>query len=82
MSEKKEEQFAFAKLNYLLFAASAVIVLIGYLLMLGGGSEDPNVFNYDQLFSFRRITLAPIIVLSGFALAIYAILKKTDEGDK
>jgi hypothetical protein len=79
MSEKKEEQFAFARINYILFGISAAIIVIGYLLMLGGGSEDPTVFNYDELFSFRRITLAPIVVLIGFALAVYAILKKSDQ---
>jgi hypothetical protein len=47
--------------------------------MSGGGSEDPTVFNYDALFSFRRITLAPFVVLAGFALAIYAIVKKPKE---
>ncbi|MEX2379597.1 MAG: DUF3098 domain-containing protein [Vicingaceae bacterium] len=45
-------------------------------LMSGGGSDDPNVFNYDELFSFRRITLAPIVVLIGFGLGFYAIIKK------
>ena len=52
------------------------IIIIGFLLMTGGGSEDPNVFNEDELFSFRRITLAPLVVLFGFIFEIWAIMKK------
>lgn len=69
----------FGKINYQLFAGAVALVIIGYLLMAGGGSDDPNVFNYDGLFSFRRITLAPIVVLSGFGLGVYAILKKAKD---
>lgn len=76
MSNKEKNQLAFGKENYILFAAAAVIVTLGYLLMVGGGSEDPTVFNGDELFSFRRITLAPLLVLIGLGLGIYAIMKK------
>lgn len=51
------------------------IVVLGFILMMGGGSEDPNVFNYD-IFSFRRITLAPIVVLIGFGFVVWAIMRK------
>jgi hypothetical protein len=54
------------------------LIVLGFILMAGGKSDDPNVFNPD-VFSFRRITLAPIIVLSGFALNIFAILKKSKD---
>ena len=74
--EKKEDQLAFGKENYMLFAAAFAVVIIGYLLMIGGGSTDPNVFNHDEIFSTRRITIAPIIILLGFVLGFYAILKK------
>lgn len=52
-----------------------VVVILGFILMSGGGSEDPNEFS-DAIFSFRRITLAPIVVLSGYGLVMYAIMKK------
>ena len=51
------------------------VIVLGFILMSGGGSDDPNVFNED-MFSFRRITLAPLLVLGGFAFEIYAIMKK------
>ena len=51
------------------------MIVLGFILMSGGGSDDPNVFNED-MFSFRRITLAPLLVLGGFAFEIYAIMKK------
>lgn len=76
MSDKPKEEMAFGKENYKLFGLAAVIVIIGYLLMSGGGTDDPNVFNYDELFSFRRITLAPVVVLIGLGLGFYAIIKK------
>lgn len=67
-----------SKKNYKLMLIGFVIIVIGFALMVGGGSEDPAVFSED-LFSFRRITLAPIIVLAGFGFEIYAIMKKYKE---
>lgn len=61
--------------NYKLMLIGFVIIVIGFILMAGGGSNDPNVFNED-MFNFRRITLAPILVLGGFAFEFYAIMKK------
>jgi rod shape-determining protein MreB len=52
------------------------VIALGFLLMSGGGSEDPNVFNEEELFSFRRIRLAPTVVILGFAVVIYSIFKK------
>ncbi|MAY84657.1 MAG: hypothetical protein CMP59_11035 [Flavobacteriales bacterium] len=72
----------FEKINYQLFAAAAGLAILGYLLMAGGGSDDPAVFNYDGLFAFRRITLAPLMILAAFGLAIYAILKKPNEQEE
>ena len=67
--------FAFGKENYRLLLIGLVVILVGFLLMIGGGSDDPNVFSED-IFSFRRMTLAPILVLIGYAIEIYAIMKK------
>ena len=61
--------------NYILIIAGLVVIVIGMVLMAGGGSDDPNIFNYD-MFSWRRITLAPILIVGGFAFEIYALLKK------
>ena len=58
-----------------LLLVGLLVMVSGYVLMTGGGSDDPNVFNYD-MFSWRRITLAPILIVGGFAFEIYALLKK------
>jgi hypothetical protein len=68
-------QFVFGRENYILLVASLAIIFLGYALMAGGGSSDPNVFN-EEIFSSTRITVAPIIILAGFALGVFAILKK------
>ena len=70
-----EPGFALGKDNYKLMAVGFGIIVFGFILMIGGGSDDPNVFSYD-IFSFRRITLAPLILLFGFLFEIYAIMKK------
>lgn len=75
IEKKKETGFALGKENYKLLAIGLVIIVIGFLLMLGGKSDDPTVFN-EKMFNFRRITLAPIIVLAGFVFEIWAIMKK------
>jgi hypothetical protein len=67
--------FAFEKENYILMIIGVIVIAVGYMLMVGGGSEDPNVFN-PEIFNFRRITLSPIIILLGFVIEIYAIMKK------
>lgn len=69
--------FAFGKENYVLLIISVVLVVIGYILMSGGKSTDPNVFS-DKIFDFQRITLAPIVVLIGYCVGVYAIVKKAD----
>jgi len=51
-------------------------ILIGFVLLSGGKSPDPNKFNYDEIYSFRRITLAPIVIMIGFAIEVYAIMMK------
>jgi len=68
--------FALGKQNYIYLLIGFVIIIIGFLLMIGGKSNDPNVFNEKEIFSFRRITLAPVVVLFGFIFEIWAIMKK------
>jgi hypothetical protein len=68
-------QFIFGRENYILLLAALALIILGYVLMAGGGSDDPNVFS-EEIFSTRRITIAPIVILSGFALGVYAILRK------
>ncbi len=81
-NENKEKlNFALGRENYKLLAIGFVIIVTGFLLMLGGKSEDPNVFS-EKIFSFRRITLAPLVVLAGFIFEIWAIMKRPKNTDK
>jgi uncharacterized membrane protein len=72
------EDFAFGKENYVIMLIGIAVIFIGFLCMSGGPSKDPNVFDPD-IFSFRRITLAPILVILGFVIEVYAIVKKSKE---
>jgi len=74
-TNKEDNGFALGRENYRLMAIGFGIIIIGFLLMLGGKSEDPGQFS-DTIFSFRRITLAPLVVLAGFIFEIWAIMKK------
>ena len=71
--ESQKKVILFGKRNYKFLILSLSLIAIGFILMSGGGSDDPNVFN-PEIFNFRRIRLAPTIVLLGFGVAIYAIL--------
>ena len=75
-TDNGDQGFALARNNYYYLIIGFVIIVIGFLLMIGGKSDDPNIFNEKEIFSFRRITLAPIVVLLGFAFEIWAIMKK------
>ncbi|MBL7962680.1 MAG: DUF3098 domain-containing protein [Flavobacteriales bacterium] len=66
----------FTLLNYRLLLVGIVIIILGFVLMSGGGSGDPEVFDANEIFSFRRITLAPLVALAGYLFIIYAILVK------
>ena len=80
--DKEKLNFALGHENYKLLAIGFAIIVAGFLLMLGGKSDDPNEFS-EKIFSFRRITLAPIVVLIGFIFEIWAIMKKPkDSGNK
>ena len=70
------EGFAMGKENLKLLVIGFVIIVVGFILMTGGKTSDPKIFN-PEIFSFRRITLAPMVVLFGFMFEIYAIMKKT-----
>ncbi len=67
----------FGKENYRWMAIGLGLVVLGLLLMIGGKSQDPNVFNVSEVYSFRRITVAPILILAGLALEIVGIFKKS-----
>lgn len=71
--------FIFDRNNYLIMIAGVVVILIGFALMNGGATTDPNVFPKEELYSFRRITLAPIVIMIGFGIEIFAILKRPKE---
>lgn len=74
-TKSKPDGFVFGKENYRIMLIGIGLIVLGFILMAGGGTDDPNKFSED-LFSFQRITLAPILVLSGLLLEFYAILKK------
>lgn len=67
--------FLFERKNYIIMLIGLVFIAVGFILMSGGGSDDPQVFNED-IYNFRRIRLAPTLVLIGFAIEIYAIMAK------
>ncbi|MCP2028003.1 hypothetical protein L1276_003171 [Flavobacterium sp. HSC-32F16] len=75
-SEPHKQEFLFDGINYKILLAGIGVIALGFILMSGGGSDNPNVFNED-VFSFRRIRLAPTTVLIGFGITIYSIFKKS-----
>ncbi len=70
-----KKKLPFAKMNYILVLVGVALIALGMILMIGGGSSDPDVFN-DKMFNFQRITLAPILILLGFVTEIVAIFWK------
>jgi hypothetical protein len=75
-TEEQKQQFLFDDINYKILLVGIGVIALGFILMSGGGSDNPNVFSED-VFSFRRIRLAPTTVLIGFGITIYSIFKKT-----
>jgi cytochrome bd-type quinol oxidase subunit 2 len=67
--------FAFTKQNYRLLIIGIIFITLGFLLMIGGGSDDPKVFS-DKIFNFQRMTLAPILIIAGYIIEIFAIMKR------
>jgi hypothetical protein len=74
--QHQKQEFLFDGINYKILLIGIAVIALGFILMSGGGSDNPNVFNED-VFSFRRIRLAPTTVLIGFGITIYSIFKKT-----
>jgi hypothetical protein len=68
------ETFMFSKENYQIMIGGLLLIAVGFFLMAGGKSTDPHVFNKEEIYSFRRITLAPILVVLGFIVEIFAIM--------
>lgn len=75
IEDKNDKAMPLTMRNYILMAAGVVVIVLGFVLMAGGTVATPEEFSYD-IFSWRRITLAPILVIAGFAFEIYAILKR------
>jgi hypothetical protein len=65
--------FVFKKKNYMILIAGIVLILLGITLMIGGGSEDPTKFS-EEIFNFQRLTLAPVLIVSGFVVGVFAIM--------
>lgn len=74
--DTNKSEFLFGAANYKILIIGLVVIALGFILMSGGANENPNVFNED-VYSFRRIRLAPTVVLIGFGITIYSILKKS-----
>ncbi|MCF8340870.1 MAG: DUF3098 domain-containing protein [Chitinophagaceae bacterium] len=74
---EKNNTSLFSKDNYVWMVIGIAVMLIGFLLMAGGKSQDPTVFDNNQVYSFQRITLAPILILTGLMIEVYAIMKKS-----
>ncbi|MFZ9262681.1 MAG: DUF3098 domain-containing protein [Chitinophagaceae bacterium] len=67
----------FGKQNLIWMLIGAIVIALGLILMSGGKSSDPNVFNENEVYSFRRITLAPILIVAGLIIEVFAIMKKS-----
>lgn len=74
--ENQKPKFIFNRSNYIYLIVGVVLNVIGFLLMIGGAAENPNDFNEGELFSSVRITISPIIILLGYVVIIYSIMKK------
>ena len=75
IKDKNDDKMPLTMRNYILMLIGVAVIVVGFILMSGGTKATPDVFSYD-IYSWRRITLAPILVVAGFAFEIYAILKR------
>ena len=75
-NNEQKSEFLFDKINYKILLIGIGVITLGFILMSGGGSDDPKVFS-EEIFNFRRIRLAPTMVLIGFGITIYSILKSS-----
>ncbi|MBT8196599.1 MAG: DUF3098 domain-containing protein [Bacteroidia bacterium] len=76
-STVSSDDFAFGKINYMIMLGGLFLIVVGYALMAGGKSSTPQEFN-PEIFSFQRITVAPLLVLAGLCVQVWAIVKKAD----
>ena len=76
--DTNKQEFLFGANNYKILIIGLVVIALGFILMSGGANENPNVFN-EEVYNFRRIRLAPTVVLIGFGITIYSILKKSQK---
>lgn len=74
--KNNEKEFAFRRENYRLLLIGLGINILGFILMIGGGTDDPNKFDGDALFSTTRITIAPMLIIAGYLVIMYSIMKK------
>ncbi|MBQ5974748.1 MAG: DUF3098 domain-containing protein [Bacteroidales bacterium] len=77
---KREFAFVFNKINYIIMIAGIVLLALGYILLAGGGSDDPNVFN-PEMFNGRRLYLAPILIILGLIVEIVAIMYRGKDSE-
>lgn len=75
-----DSTLVFGKRNYIIMIAGLLFMIVGYILMSGGGSDDPNVFN-PEIFNFQRIRLAPLLIILGFVIQIFAIFLPTKSAE-
>jgi hypothetical protein len=71
-----KEEMLFSTKNYILMGVGLLVIALGFILMMGGSMPEPDMWDNDLIFSFRRITLAPFLVITGFVIEIYAIFKR------
>ena len=81
MSEKKTH-FGFKPENYKILLIGLAINILGFILMIGGASDDPNKFDADALFSHTRITIAPILIIAGYIVIMYSIMKRSKKKEE
>ena len=79
--QKPVKEFVFQKKNYLFLFIGIAFIALGFILMSGGGSDDPEVFN-PEIYNFRRIRLAPTLILIGLGIQVYAILLNPHKKNK
>jgi hypothetical protein len=77
-NNEQKPEFLFEKANYKFLFIGIAVIALGFILMSGGGSDNPKVFNEAELFSWRRIRLAPTVILIGFGITIYSIFKNSN----
>lgn len=82
MEEKKKVLFSFQKENYKFLLIGLAVNILGFILMIGGGTDDPAKFDGDALFSPMRITVAPILIVAGYVVIMYGIMRKPKSDSK